>query len=299
MKSGRFAPQPSGMGRISPAMAQAIMGGSYANIYGPFLERPAPVFTDGAFAPAAPIQPTPINNPPYGGTFPGPRYWEPRPSWNLPTPPGTEGLKLASFDQLRTLAQKYSVARACVELRIEEIRGLDWSIALTTDAAKAYQKDQAAMRDFGERKMQFTRFFRRPDPDFWNFDSFLAALLEEIFVFDALSIIFRPKYGAQFGMGGRGLLGSDLDSVRLISGPTVRPLIDVYGGKPAPPAPAYQQYLYGVPRSDYMTIAMGTDIDEAGLEGAVVNEFSADIMLYAPYWPVRESPYGFPPVERA
>lgn len=297
---GRYSPaNAAGMGRISPAMANAMMGGSYNAAYGPFLPRNPEVFTDGAFAPAAPIQPTPINNPPQGGTYPGPRYWEPRPSWNLPTPPGTEGLKLASFDQLRTLAQKYSVARAAIELRIEEIRGLDWNIALTTDAAKAYQKDNAAMKDFGERKKQFVRFFRRPDPDFWNFDSFLAALLEEIFVFDALSIIFRPKYGARLGMGGKGLLGSDLDSMRLVSGPTIRPLIDVWGGKPAPPDPAYQQYLYGVPRSDYMTIAMGTDIEESGLEGAQVNEFNADIMLYAPYWPVRESPYGFPPVERA
>lgn len=280
-------------------MANAMMGGSYNAAYGPFLPRDPEQFTDGAFAPAAPIQPTPINNPPPGGIFPGPRYWQPRPSWNLPTEPGTEGLKLASFDQLRTLAQKYSVARASIELRIEEIRGLDWNIALTTDAAKAYQKDNAAMKDFGERKKILTRFFRRPDPDFWNFDSFLAALLEEIFVFDALSVIFRPKYGAKLGMGGKGLLGSDLDSLRLISGPTIRPLIDVWGGKPAPPDPAYQQYLYGVPRSDYMTIAMNTDIEESGLEGAQVNEFNADIMLYAPYWPVRESPYGFPPVERA
>src|SRR6266568_518379 len=297
---GRYSPaNAAGMGRISPAMANAMAGGSYNAAYGPFLDRPAEVFTDGAFAPAAPIQPTPVNNPPFGGQYPGPRYWEPRPSWNLPTPPGTEGLKLSSFENLRVLAEKYSVARAAIELRIEEIRGLDWNIALTTDAAKVYQKDQGAMRDFGERKKQLTRFFRRPDPDFWNFDSFLAALLEEIFVFDALSIIFRPKYGARMGMGGRGLLGSNLDSIRLIAGPTVRPLIDVFGGKPAPPAPAYQQYLYGVPRSDYMTIAMGTDIEEAGLEGAQVNQFSADTMLYAPYWPRRETPYGFPPIERA
>ena len=293
------APQASGMGRISPVYAQALYNNPYENQYGPFLDRPSSVFTDGAFSPASPIQPTPIDVPPPGGTYPGPRWWPYRQSWNLPTPPGSEGLKLASFDQLRTLAQKYSVARSCIELRQEEIRGLDWSVGLTTDAAKAYRDDRASLRDFGERKAKFERFFRRPDPDFWNFDSFLAAMLEEIFVYDALTVIFRPKFGASFGMGGRGLLGSDLDSIRLVSGPTIRPLLDLQGGTPAAPAPAYQQFLFGVPRSDYMSVIRGTDIDEAGLLGAEVNEFNADIMLYAPYWRTRETPYGFPPVERA
>lgn len=293
------APQSSGMGRISPVQAEAWFQNSYANSYGPFLPRDSRTFTDGAFAPMSPIQPTPLDEPPPGGQYPDPRYWSYRAGWNLPTPPGSEGLKLASFDQLRTLAQKYSVARAAINLRQQEIRGLRWDITLTTDAAKAYQGDTKAMRDFGERKAKAVKFFRRPDPDFWTFQSFLNALLEEIFVFDALSVIFRPKYGASFGMGGRGLLGSDLDSLRLVSGPTIRPLIDMHGARPRPPAPAYQQFLYGVPRSDYMTIATGEDVDDAGLAGAEVNEFRSDIMLYAPYWPQRETPYGFPPVEQA
>ena len=66
----------------------------------------------------------------------------------------------------------------------------------------------------GKKIGAFTRFFNRPDPDFWNFDSFLNALLEEVFVYDALSLVFRPKWGSTFGMNGRGLLGSDLDSLR-------------------------------------------------------------------------------------
>jgi len=293
------APQSNGMGRISPIQAEMYLNNSYANTYGPFLPRPSRTFTDGAFAPMSPIQPVPVDEPPPGGTFPDPRWWQYRTSWNLPTPPGTEGLKLASFDQLYTLANRYSVARQCIELRKDEIRGLNWEITLTTDAARAYRDDTAAMRDFGERKAQATKFFNHPDPDFWCFTSFLDALLEEIFVYDALAVVFRPKYGASFGMGGRGLLGSDLDSINLVSGPTIRPLIDMHGGRPRPPAPAYQQFLYGVPRSDYMTMAFGTDVDEAGLSGAEVNEFRSDVMLYAPLVARRETPYGFPPVERA
>ncbi len=296
---GSIAPQSSGMGRISPVASEMYFNNPYRNSYGPFLPRPSAAFSDGAFGPMPPIQPVPVDEPPAGGLYPDPRYWQYRQGWNLPTPPGTEGLKLASFDQLRTLSQRYSVARACLDLRQQEVRGLSWEITLTKNAAKAYQNDHAAMKDFGERAAQATRFFKRPDPGYWNFDSFLNAMLEEIFVYDALALIFRPKYGAKFGRGGRGLLGSDLDSVRLVSGPTIRPLVDMHGDTPAPPAPGYQQYLYGVPRSDYLTLMRGTDIDDYGLAGAQVGEFSSDVMLYAPYWPTRESPYGFPPVERA
>ena len=70
---------------------------------------------------------------------------EPYPvSWNLPTQPGTEGLKLASFAQLKTIARSTRVARRCIELRKEEICGLEWEIEMTTHAAKAYQGDHKA-----------------------------------------------------------------------------------------------------------------------------------------------------------
>ena len=192
----------------------------------------------------SPIQPVPVDQPATPGGFPDPRYWQYPVGYNLPTQPGTEGFKLASFSQLQTIASKYNVARRAIELRKEEIAGLEWSIELTTKAAKAYQGDHKAMRDFGERAAQATRFFKHPDPDYFDFGSFLKALLEEILVYDALCLVFRPKYGQGLG---RGLLGSDLDSLSLVSGPTIRPLLNMHGGKPRPPAPAYQQFLYGVP----------------------------------------------------
>ena len=290
------APQSGGMGAINQVAANAMYGNPYQNTYGPFLPRPSRTFTDGAFGPMSPIQPVPVDEPEVPGGFPDPRWWQYRVGWNLPTPPRTEGLALASFDQLKTIAEKYSVVRRCIELRKEEICGLDWEIKLTTKAAKAYQGDHKAMRDFGERAAEATKFFKRPDPDYWNFSSWLKACLEEIFVFDALPLIFRPKYGKGLG---RGLLGSDLDSLRLVSGPTIRPLLDMHGGTPRPPAPGYSQYLYGVPRSDYQTVIAGTDIDDYGLTGAEVNQFRADTMLYVKMVPRRETPYGFPPVEQA
>ena len=44
---------------------------------------------------------------------------------------------------------------------MEEIRGLEWSIALTTNAAKAYRGKTGTMRELGEKIAEFTKFFRR------------------------------------------------------------------------------------------------------------------------------------------
>src|SRR5208282_3698132 len=91
------APQSGGMGRISPVQANAMFQNPYQNTYGPFLPRPSSIFTDGAFAPMSPIQPVPLDAPPPGGQYADPRLWQYQVGWNLPTPPGTEGLKLACY----------------------------------------------------------------------------------------------------------------------------------------------------------------------------------------------------------
>jgi len=222
---------------MNQVASNAMYGNPAQSSYGPFLPRPSVTFTAGAFGPMSPIQPVPVDQPAIPGGFPDPRWWQYPVGYNLPTQPGSEGFKLASFAQLQTIASKYNVARRAIELRKDEIAGLEWEIQLTTKAAKAYQGDHKAMRDFGERAAAATRFFKHPDPDYFDFTSFLKALLEEIFVYDALCLVFRPKYGKGLG---RGLLGSDLDSLNLVSGPTVRPLLSMHGSKPRPPAPAYQ-----------------------------------------------------------
>ena len=241
---------------------------------------PSRVFTDGAFGPDAPIQPVPVDEPPPGGQFPDPRWWQYRTGWNLPTQPGSEGLKLASFDQLYTLANRYSVARACIELRKEEIRGLEWEIQLTTQAAKAYQGDSKAMRDFGERAAEATRFFKNPDPDYWNFGSFLDAVLEEIFVYDALCLVFRPKYGKGLG---RGLLGSDLDSIRLVSGPD-HPAPAGHARRQAPPArrPLISSSSSAYPGAITRPLSRAPTLTITALPGPRSTPFRADTMLYSP-----------------
>ena len=288
-------------GQISPLARQLDTGGpqgdSWARTYGGFLPRPTQDFTDGAFGPFSPILPVPVDSPPEGAERAEPRREEYRVGWNLPVgQPGTEGIKLADFSTLRSLADLYSVARACIQLRKSEIRGLEWDIMPTHDAAKKMRNDHKATVDFGERRAKAIKFFKHPDPDYFSWNSWIDAVMEEIFVFDALSILIRPKWSKGTG---KGLLGSDLDSLALISGPTIRPLYDINGSYPRPPAPAYQQYLYGVPRTDLMSMITHRDIEQAGLSGSELKQFRGDQLLYLPMVPRRWTPYGFPPIERA
>lgn len=294
------APQGSqiGIGQISPLARQLASEPGYASAYqyGPFLPRPASVFTEGAFGPFPPILPVPVDAPPPGAELPDPRRFEYPVGFNLPTPPGQDGFKLASFATLLSLSNTYSVARTCIERRKKEIGGLDWDIVPTREASKAYQGSHAAMKDFGERRARAVKFFRHPDPNYFTFGGFLSALLEEVFVYDALSLVLRPKRGRGLG---KGVLGSDLDSFELVTGSTIRPVLGLHGEVPPAPAVAWQQYLYGVPRSDYEALRTGRDIEEAGLAGHEGPGFTRDQLLYLPTTPRAFTPYGFSPVEMA
>lgn len=286
------------LGSLSPMTNTLNSGdGSWTNAYRAYLPRPAGDFADGAFGPFSPVLPTPVDAPEPDSDFTDPRLWQYEVGWNLPVgQPGTEGIKLADFSTLRTLADLYSVARACIQLRKAEIRGLSWDITPTKEAAKAMRGSDGKMKEFGKRRAEALKFFRHPDPDYFSWGTFMDALLEEVFVFDALSLLFRNKWGKGRG---RGLLGSDLDSISLINGPTIRPLVSMHGEKPRPPAPAYQQYLYGVPRCDLMTVITQRDLDYGNLKGSEYNKFRSDQLLYLPMVPKRWTPYGFPPIERA
>jgi hypothetical protein len=217
--------------------------------------------------------------------------------WDLPQQPGSEGVgKLASFGVLRSISDLYSVARAAIQLRKMEIRGLGWDIVPTLDAAKAMRGSSAQSKDFGKRRAEALKFFNRPDPDYFTWGSWIDDCLEQMLVYDALSVYIQPKRGKGLK---KGLLGSDLDCLQLIDGASIRPLYDLHGATPRPPAPAFQQYLYGVPRSDLTSVITGRDLDEAGMTDAQWAPFRGDQLLYLPMVKRRWSPYGMPPVERA
>jgi 8-oxo-dGTP pyrophosphatase MutT (NUDIX family)/2'-5' RNA ligase len=267
---------------------------SGAHAYGTNSALPRDWFTflSGMFGPSMPIQPVPIDMPEPGDERPEPRRNQYPISWDLNVGmPGTEGWgKLADFTTLRTISDLYSVARQCIELRKAEIRGIGWDIAPTRQAAKAMRGDHKAAADFADRQAKAVKFFRKPDPDYADLSSWLNAILEDFFVTDAVAVYPHPPRAKKGG-----LFRSEIAGLDLIDGTLIKPLVNIRGGKPLPPSPAFQQYGWGVPRVDLMSLLTGQTPDM----GEMVDEFSGDQLLYIPYSRRSWTVYGQSFIERA
>lgn len=257
------------------------------------LAREWATFLSGSFGPLAPMRPVAIDAPDPETGQPDPRKWIYPVGWNMPMgPPGSEGLKLASFAQLRTLADTYSVARACIDLRKQEIVGLEWDIVPTKAAEKRMRNHPAMRREWDQRRAKVMKFFRRPDSDYFGFANWFNAQIEDVLAVDAWTLYPWPAK-----RHGGGVMGSDLGELTTIDGTTMRPLVSINGGKPRAPNVAYQQFAYGVPRVDLATLIAGTDID--GMKDAKVGDYTANQVFYLPYDTRTWTPYGMAPIEKA
>ncbi len=280
-------------GAVSPLVTQ--YGGWAAGRPASSLPRSIEEFLSGAFGPLAPIRPAGIDQPPEGAERAEPRRFQYPVGFNLPIGvPGSEGLKLASFSMLRTWREAYSVVGACISVRKQEILGLGWDIVPTDMAEKAMKNDAAAHADFHERRQQALAFFRRPDPNYYNFQSWFGAAIEDVLVTDALAFYLHPTR-----LPGKGPFASNLAALALLDGSTIKPLVDIHGSIPRPPNPAYQQYLWGVPRTEYMVPDGGNDADASDELGPPDQEYRGDQLLYLPYVRRTWTPYGFSPTEQA
>ena len=78
-------------------------------------------------------------------------------------------------------------------------------------------------------------------------------------------------------------------------GNTIKPLLDEYGGRPAPPLPAFQQIMYGFPRGEFIADA------DVGADGKpyVPGGYASDELTYERSIIRSESPYGMSATEIA
>ncbi|MGH7721563.1 MAG: NUDIX hydrolase [Candidatus Dormibacteria bacterium] len=258
------------------------------------LPRPAEIFEPYGFGPGVPIPSSPIDRPDPDSGMPEPRRFQYPVAFNLPIGvPGSEGLKLVSFQMLRAYAEMTSLARACIEVRKNEILGMDYDIVPTADAEKQMRDDKAAHQEFQQRRKEALAFWARPDPNYDTFQSWFSAVLEGLLTIDAAGLFLHPTR-----VRGKGLFGTDYCALDLIDGSTIRPVLDLRGGTPRPPAPAYQQYLWGVPRADLTDVIHDADIDDISDDMQHTDSFARDQLLYLRMVVRDWTPYGFPPGER-
>jgi len=199
-----------------------------------------------AFGPGVPLEP-------YAGVGGEPRAWDYQAGYNIVTRPQRD--KRVSFSTLKAIIDTYDVARMAISHRIDDVRSLNWSIVpkrgFSGDAENAVETGHAIMA--------------RPEGPgtVMPFRPWLAKWLEDVLRYDAGCLFRRRDYTGQ------------VCGLEVVSGTTIAPMLDYWGRTPNAPAPAYTQFVHGVPWKWYST---------------------ADL-IYIPFRPQPDSPYGFAPLE--
>ncbi len=162
-----------------------------------------------------------------------------------------------SFQQLRNLADACEVVRLAIETRKDQIARLNWNIKLR-DTGKPVED---APND--PRIAAVESFLRYPDLEH-DWPTWLRMVVEDLLVTDAPAIYRRRDQGGK------------LYALNVVDGTLIKRVIDEFGLTPAPPSPAYQLILHGLPAADYTT----------------------EQLFYLPRNPRSHRLYGYSPVEQ-
>ena len=195
------------------------------------------------FSPGQPIGP-------YDGFSRTPRTHDFVTGYNIATRPRTH--EQVAFETLKGLFGAYDVARICVRHRIASLRSLDHKLL----AMEGWEGDVS--RDVAEGK----RVLKRPDRK-TLFKPWLAKYLRGVLSYDA-GTLYRMRNRAGRAVG-----------LSVVDGTMIAPLQDYWGNPPDDPAPAYVQYVQGLPW----------------------NWLTRSDLIYEPYDPRDDSLYGTAPLE--
>lgn len=235
------------------------------------------------FAPGMPIIPGAIN-PVRPDGRPDPRRYEYQVAQNI----NITETRLVPFKTLRAAADQIDIIRRCIEAMKNKMVGLDWDIVLTDDATEKVAKEtglsalraqQVAKENFTPEIARLRAFWKHPDPsNGLIFADWLNMALEDVLVLDAWAVWPQKT------------IGQDLHGLQILDGSTIKPLIDDRGMRPTPPNAAFQQILFGFPRSEFSAP------DETPTADGV---FTSDELSYLVRNRRTMSVYGYSPVERA
>lgn len=260
--------------------AQGAIGQTYGNNVP--LER-NPWLSMVPFGPGNPITPGAIN-PLRPDGRPDPRRYEYQVAQNI----NITETKLVPFKTLRAAADQIDIIRRCVEVIKSKLVSLDFDIVLGTDAGEKIQSKNGgdhvramvtAREELTEEIDRIRTFWENPDKaNGFTFTDWLMVALEETLVIDALAIWPQKT------------VGGELYGLQILDGATIKPLLDDRGMRPMSPAPAFQQILYGFPRSEF-----SANSDDPSADG----EFTCDDLAYLVRNRRTTSVYGQSPVERS
>ena len=276
---------PRGATTIGTDDLMAQSGLAMQQTYGNNVALPrAPFSATVPFGPGNPIIPGAINpvNPATGR--PEPRRYEYQVAQNINIVP----TRLVPFTTLRAAGDSIDILRRCIEVTKAKMNGLDFDIVLGADASEKIAAESGGdhVRAMAKAREKYTdeinrlrEFWENPDKaNGYTWQDWINIAIEDILVIDALAIYPQPT------------VGGDLYGFQILDGSTIKPLIDDRGMRPMPPNAAFQQILYGFPRSEFSATEEDPKAD---------GEFTADQLAYMVRNRRSTTVYGFSPVERA
>ncbi len=186
--------------------------------------------------------------------------------WNVTT----NNQRLGQLDviSLRNLARNCDLINIAVDTRKDQLESGKFDFKLVDDALgfKSAQDPRIA---------ELRKFFVYPDLR-RPLARWIRKWVDDLLVVDAPCVwIQKNRAGKPYQM-------------RVIDTGTIKPLLDSDGETPLPPAPAYQQWLKGVPTSDYASYS-GAEPD---------SKMTFDEMLWHPRNPRPDTIFGWSPVEQ-
>lgn len=276
---------PAGSTVIGTDALMASSGLAMQQTYGNNVALPrAPYSASVPFGPGLPIIPGAINPVDPRTGRPQPRRYEYQVAQNINIVP----TRTVPFTTLRGAADQIDILRRCIEVIKSKVTSLEFDIVLGQDASEKITSESGgdhvramakAREEYTEEINRLREFWEMPDKaNGYTFSDWLNIALEDILVIDAWAVYPQPT------------VGGDLYGFQILDGSTIKPLIDDRGMRPMPPNAAFQQILYGFPRSEFS--ATDEDMKADG-------EFTADQLAYMVRNRRSISIYGFSPVERS
>jgi hypothetical protein len=276
---------PAGSTTIGTDDLMAQSGLAMQQTYGNNVALPrAPFSATVPFGPGNPIIPGAINpvNPATGR--PEPRRYEYQVAQNINIVP----TRLVPFSTLRDAGDSIDILRRCIEVTKSKMNGLDFDIVLGSDASEKIAAESGGdhVRAMAKAREKYTdeinrlrEFWENPDKaNGYTWNDWINIAIEDILVIDALAVYPQPT------------VGGDLYGFQILDGATIKPLIDDRGMRPMSPNAAFQQILYGFPRSEFAATEEDPKAD---------GEFTSDQLAYMVRNRRSTTVYGFSPVERA
>lgn len=270
------SPVPTGPYGQFPAMAEALMrsGASFGAPMGP----------------GVPLYPVPLDAPGPGDARPGFRRYQYDISHNL-----NINQRQALWNTLRNAAVSIDVISRCIQIRTADVVRMDLDFAVSDDAvATIMQKDKLSASEASKIARgiympeidRMKAFWENPFPeDNRTWEEFIGEAMWQLLVYDGLAV--APAFN----------LGAECIGLEIIDAPTINILLNNYGRRPLPPAPAFQQNLWGYVRTEAISNNLKGKSFQDG--GAPYDVTESDVLSYFILNPRTNTPYGWSPTEKS